>query len=240
MRFERLPREMVASAMRGAAAHALPSFAEGSALASMEAAAAGCPVVVSDRSSEFEYYGDLAVYCNPLDPESIRAAVERAVALREEDPARLAALSEHVAGHTWEACARATLGAYERTIAAARRRARRDAGLRDVRATVLLATAEELCADPALLRGYAERAGAEDDATLVVAVADAAEEPALIAAVEDAGLDAPGSPDLLAVDGRDLRTLGRAADGAVTRRPLPAALSHLPVAELDASLRAAA
>src|SRR5262249_34498046 len=135
VRFERLPREMVASAMRGAAAHALPSFAEGSALASMEAAAAGCPVVVSDRSSEFEYYGDLAVFCNPLDPASIRSAVERAI---EMEPSRRAALREHVATHTWEACARATLGAYERTIAAARRRARRDAGLRDVRGTVLL------------------------------------------------------------------------------------------------------
>src|SRR4051812_27680483 len=153
--------------MRAATVHALPSFAEGSALASMEAAAAGCPVVVSDRSSEFEYYGDLAVYCNPLDPASIRAAVERAMTLRADDPARLAALSEHVAGHTWDACARATLSAYERTIAAARRRARRDAGLRDVRATVLLATAEELCSDAELLRDYAAAVRGEDDATLV-------------------------------------------------------------------------
>src|SRR5206468_11909835 len=55
-RFDRLPRELVASAMAGASVHVLPSFAEGSALASMEAAAAGCPVVVSNRSSEFEYY----------------------------------------------------------------------------------------------------------------------------------------------------------------------------------------
>src|SRR4051794_20474962 len=44
-RYDRLPRELVASAMRAAAVHALPSYAEGSALASMEAAAAGCPVV---------------------------------------------------------------------------------------------------------------------------------------------------------------------------------------------------
>ena len=58
----------MASAYHAAAAHALPSWAEGAALANLEAAAAGCPIVVSDRSSEFEYFGDLATYCDPADP----------------------------------------------------------------------------------------------------------------------------------------------------------------------------
>jgi hypothetical protein len=238
VRFERLPRELVASAMRGAAAHALPSFAEGSALATMEAAAAGCPVVVSDRSSEFEYYGDLAVYCNPLDPASIRAAVERALTLRDEDPARLEALSAHVAGHTWEACATATLAGYRRTIAAGRRRARAAAGMTDVRATVLVADAAELIADPSLLPSYAARVSGDDDVTLAIALPDG-DEAALVAAVAAAGLDAPGSPDLLALPS-PVAALGRAADGALTRRPLPAALSHLPTAALGAPLSAAA
>src|SRR6185503_486743 len=236
VRFERLPQEMVASAMRGAAAHALPSFAEGSALASMEAASAGVPVVVSNRSSEFEYYGDLAVYCDPLDPASIRSAVERAVAMPDE---RRAALRAHVATHTWDVTATATLGAYERTIAAGRRRAQAAAGLDELRGTTLLADAAELCADPALLAAYARRVRGDDDVTLVIALADPAGESALVQAVAAAGLDAPGSPDLLAVGGT-VAGLARAVDGLVSRAAPPPAAAHLPTASLDAELAAAA
>jgi glycosyltransferase involved in cell wall biosynthesis len=213
VRFERLPREMVASAMRAASAHVLPSFAEGSALASMEAAAAGCPVVVSNRSSEFEYYGDLALYCDPLDPASIRAAVERAIVLREEQPERLEALSAHIATFTWDACATATLAAYRRAIAAGRRRARAAAGLHDVGRTVVLASAAELLAEPALLERYGRRATGED-ATLVIALDDAGAAAPLGEAVAAAGLDGDGSPDLLAVP--DSPLLARAADARLT------------------------
>jgi glycosyltransferase involved in cell wall biosynthesis len=107
-----LPRELIASAYKAAAVHVLPSFAEGSALSTMEAAAAGCAIVTSNRGSELEYYGDLAYTCDPLSPSSIRSAIERA--LRNPQGEQLAA---HMRAFTWAHTAETTLGAYRRTLA---------------------------------------------------------------------------------------------------------------------------
>lgn len=115
---EGLPRELVACAYKAAAVHALPSFAEGSALSTMEAAAAGCQIVTSNRGSEFEYYGDLAYTCDPLSPVSIRAAIE--YALLHPRGERLA---RHMRSFTWARTAEATLDIYRCTLAAASRRA---------------------------------------------------------------------------------------------------------------------
>ena len=109
---DRVDAELVASAYHAASVHVLPSFAEGAALANLEAAAAGCPIVVSDRSSEFEYFGDLARYCDPADPESIRAAVESVLDAREREPEQIAELKRRMVDLTWESTARATVGAY--------------------------------------------------------------------------------------------------------------------------------
>ncbi|MFT7618910.1 MAG: glycosyltransferase involved in cell wall biosynthesis [Planctomycetota bacterium] len=78
------PIEMVASAFKAAAVHVLPSFAEGAALANLEAAVSECPMVVSNRSSEFEYFSDAVYYCDPTDRESIRRAVLQAIAEKEQ------------------------------------------------------------------------------------------------------------------------------------------------------------
>jgi glycosyltransferase involved in cell wall biosynthesis len=106
-----LPHELVASAYKAAAVHVLPSFAEGSALSTMEAAAAGCEIVTSNRGSEFEYYGDLACTCDPLSPSSIRTAVEHALLQPrgEQLAARMRAFS-------WERTAEATLCAYRHAL----------------------------------------------------------------------------------------------------------------------------
>ena len=108
---DQIPRELVASAYKAAAVHVLPSFAEGSSLATMEAAAAGCDIVTSNRGSELEYYGDLVRTCDPLSPSSIRNAIE--YALRDTRGERLAA---HMLGFSWFRTAEATLGAYSRTL----------------------------------------------------------------------------------------------------------------------------
>ena len=104
---DRVPPELVASAYHGASAHVLPSWAEGAALANLEAASAGYPIVVSDRSSEFEYFGDLALYLDPADPASIRRAVEDAVDARERDAEQIAELKRRMVDLTWEKTARA-------------------------------------------------------------------------------------------------------------------------------------
>lgn len=67
--------EMLASAYAGAAVYCLPSWAEGASLSALEAAASGCNMVLSDASSEKEYFGDFARYCDPFDPEGLRQAV---------------------------------------------------------------------------------------------------------------------------------------------------------------------
>jgi glycosyltransferase involved in cell wall biosynthesis len=115
---DRVDQPLVASAYKAASAHALPSLAEGSAMASLEAAAAGTPVVVSNRSSEFEYYGDLGIFCEPLDPLSIRDAVLAAVEARSTQRELGLRLAKRMSTHTWERAARAILAACERAAGA--------------------------------------------------------------------------------------------------------------------------
>jgi len=104
--------EMLRSALAGARAFVLPSWAEGASLAALEAAAAGVPLVLSDSSSEREYFGDLARYCDPGDPDSLRAAITATLTDRDA-PARAAELRAHVARNLdWHSYATATARAY--------------------------------------------------------------------------------------------------------------------------------
>lgn len=75
----RIERPLVLSAMAAAAVHVLPSWFETAGLASLEAAAAGCAVVSTDRGYARAYLEEDASYCDPSDPASIRQAVERAL-----------------------------------------------------------------------------------------------------------------------------------------------------------------
>lgn len=218
----RVPRELVASALKAAALHVLPSFAEGSALASLEAAAAGCPVVVSNRSSEFEYYGDLARFCDPVDVESIRDTVLRAYE-ESHDPQWGSALSEHVRNYTWADAATRTVDAYRRALARRAGAERKACGLESARGRVLLAFADELVSEPSLLKAYAAAYGAADDVTLAIRTGglDGDTERALMQAAAGAGLEGPEAPDLLALPAltpEQEGILARQAEGALTRR----------------------
>jgi len=218
----RVPREMVASALKAAALHVLPSFTEGSALASLEAAAAGCPVVVSNRSSEFEYYGDLARFCDPVDVESIRDTVLHAYE-ESHDPQWRSALSEHVRGYTWADAATRSVEAYHRAKARRAGAERKACGLETARGRVLLAFADELVSEPSLLDTYAAAYGADDDVTLAIRTGglDGDTERALMQAAAAAGLEGPGAPDLLALPAltpEQEGILARQAEGALTRR----------------------
>ena len=70
-------RELLASAYAGADAFVFPSWSEGAPLAAMEAGAAGVPLILSEMSSEREYFGDDAQYVHPADLEGIRDALHR-------------------------------------------------------------------------------------------------------------------------------------------------------------------
>jgi glycosyltransferase involved in cell wall biosynthesis len=107
------------SRLYGAAhVHILPSWIETVGLASIEAAAGGAQLVVSDRGPEVEYFGNDAEYADPADPDSLRAAVLRALAR----PARSRgdALDRRIRALTWERSARATMRGYEVAIAQAK------------------------------------------------------------------------------------------------------------------------
>jgi len=97
--------------------HVLPSWFDLPGLVSLEAAAAGCNVVVSSRGSTREYFGDYAYYCEPDSEASIRDAVLQAHA----DPVR-PGLREHVLNHfTWAHAAERTLEAYQMVLASRRK-----------------------------------------------------------------------------------------------------------------------
>jgi glycosyltransferase involved in cell wall biosynthesis len=63
--------EMLRSALAGAAGFVMPSKLETPSIAALEAAAAGCPVLITRIGSTTEYFEDCAVYVDPADLASI-------------------------------------------------------------------------------------------------------------------------------------------------------------------------
>jgi glycosyltransferase involved in cell wall biosynthesis len=102
----RLPE--VAAAYQAADLFAFPSFYETFGLSLVEAMAAGCPVVTSDRGAMAELGGDAVALANPEDPQALADAMIRVLS----DPAYRADLiargRERAAAFTWERTARLT------------------------------------------------------------------------------------------------------------------------------------
>lgn len=108
---------LLKSAFAAASVFSLPSWAEGAPLAALEAAAAGLPLVLSDRASEQEYFGELAQYVNPVDLEGLRDALQRA-ATERSDESRRGALQRKVSEeNNWKNYTRDTASLYDRVLA---------------------------------------------------------------------------------------------------------------------------
>jgi glycosyltransferase involved in cell wall biosynthesis len=89
--------------------HVLPSWFESCGLSSMEAAAMGCNIVITDKGFTKEYFGDDAFYCNPESPESIFSAIEKAA--QSEYPKKLQ--QNIIQNYTWQRAAAITMEAYK-------------------------------------------------------------------------------------------------------------------------------
>ena len=114
-----VPHEELVPLYRGARVHILPSWFETTGLVSLEAALCGCNVVTTDRGYAKEYFGELAWYCDPASPGSIRAAIRAAW-----DAPVKPALRTHILNHfTWQHTAQATLEAFRDVLAESARSA---------------------------------------------------------------------------------------------------------------------
>ena len=119
---EHLSEEELVSACAAAKVHALASWVELPGLTTLEAGAAGCNVVSTNRGSPPEYLRDMAWYCDPRDPASIREAVLAAYHAPRTDRLR-----EHLrANYTWRHAAEKTLEGYRLAMGLHARRSEAD------------------------------------------------------------------------------------------------------------------
>ncbi|MBS1567525.1 MAG: glycosyltransferase family 4 protein [Bacteroidetes bacterium] len=88
--------------------HVLPSWFETTGLSTLEAAAMGCNIVITDKGDTREYFESYAWYCDPASPASILDAVEQAAT----SPVPEALTEKIYTQYTWEAVARKTQDAY--------------------------------------------------------------------------------------------------------------------------------
>ena len=110
---DNIPQDLLASAYKAARVHALVSWSETPGLSSLEAALGGCSIVVSDRGPTWEYFGDMAYYCDPGNINSIRDAVLQAWENHFDE--RQASLRELIVKkYTWDKAAECTLQAYKK------------------------------------------------------------------------------------------------------------------------------
>jgi glycosyltransferase involved in cell wall biosynthesis len=105
---------MLASAYAGAKVFCLPSWSEGAPLVALEAAATGCNMVLSNRSSEREYFGARSAYCDPGDPNDVRAKVLTAYERAFAEPERRELARWTAENYSWDAHVSKTAEVYER------------------------------------------------------------------------------------------------------------------------------
>lgn len=88
----------VFNACKFAKIHALPSFVEVTSLSSLQAAASGCNIVVTDEGASKEYFKNMGIYCNPYDEESVKEAVVKGYKKKKNN-----ALKDHISlNYRWE------------------------------------------------------------------------------------------------------------------------------------------
>ncbi len=105
---EQLPQESLVYYYQKAKVHALPSWFETTGLSSLESAAMGCNIVISDKGDTEEYFGSHAEYCTPDSPQSILSAVIRASLKPLNDSLRIKIANDY----TWQKASMRTAEGY--------------------------------------------------------------------------------------------------------------------------------
>jgi glycosyltransferase involved in cell wall biosynthesis len=109
---EHLSQQQLANHYAKASVHVLPSFFENFGLATLEAAAMGCKVVISKNGFIGECLSGEAFYCDPFSPASILEAIDIAAKTRMARN-----LEEQVRQKfTWQQTAQRTLWAYQQVL----------------------------------------------------------------------------------------------------------------------------
>lgn len=106
---EHIPQDELVKYYRQAKVHILPSWFETTGLSSLEAAAMGCNIVITDKGDAKEYFGTNAFYCDPAEPQSILAAVEKASRSKYNEELEDMILKKY----TWKQAAIQTYKAYQ-------------------------------------------------------------------------------------------------------------------------------
>ncbi len=98
--------------MLEAKVNVLTSWIETPGLVSLEAAYASCNIVVSDKGSVKEYFGNYAYYCNPADSNSIKKAVLKAFTSEYDIE-----FKKHIQKNfTWKSTAEQTYNVYKKYL----------------------------------------------------------------------------------------------------------------------------
>jgi glycosyltransferase involved in cell wall biosynthesis/GT2 family glycosyltransferase/tetratricopeptide (TPR) repeat protein len=108
---DRLPEEMLASAYRAARVLCMPSWYELPGLVALEALHLGCPVVASRWGTLPDYIPQGVEYCDPDNPDSIRAAILKSYKERNS-----VALHELVRDFQWQKTAAQLVSNYEAVL----------------------------------------------------------------------------------------------------------------------------
>jgi glycosyltransferase involved in cell wall biosynthesis len=104
--------QLLAKLYKHASAFIFPSLYEGFGIPPLEAMSHDCPVICSNTSSILEVVGDAGEYFDPVNPESIRAAIERIVTSDSHRKLLISKGRARLKHFSWEHCADETLNIY--------------------------------------------------------------------------------------------------------------------------------
>ena len=103
---------LLASAYSAAKVFALPSWDETPGMTALEAGAAGCSVVITERGCTKEYFKDFVEYVNPESTQEVREKI-----LKQFKAKKTKALSGFIKkNYSWERVAEEVLQAYKRVL----------------------------------------------------------------------------------------------------------------------------